>query len=152
MKQWEVAFGAVFYFDHRDAEDRHGRKVTRRLRRTATKGDLIELDDKQAARLVGLGAICEPGKAPKAEPDTEPEIIAGDYSDRKAEELQAEANRRELVVTGTGNGGNVLKRDLVAALEADDADSEDEEESEDSDSEDDKATEDDDGGEPEQNE
>lgn len=35
--------------------------------------------------------------------------------------LQAEADRRKLTVTGTGANGNVVKGDLVAALQADDA-------------------------------
>jgi hypothetical protein len=37
------------------------------------------------------------------------------------EDLQAEADSRQLEVSGTGSGGNVLKKDLVSALQADDA-------------------------------
>lgn len=43
------------------------------------------------------------------------------YAGMKPDELQAMADERELKVTGTGKDGNVLKGDLVAALEADDA-------------------------------
>lgn len=37
------------------------------------------------------------------------------------DELQAEVEKRGLEVEGTGEGGRVLKADLAAALEADDA-------------------------------
>lgn len=43
------------------------------------------------------------------------------YAGMKPDELQALADERKLEVTGTGKDGNVLKGDLVAALEADDA-------------------------------
>lgn len=43
------------------------------------------------------------------------------YSDMKPEELAELAEKRELEVKGTGANDNVLKKDLVAALEADDA-------------------------------
>lgn len=36
------------------------------------------------------------------------------------ERLQAEVDARELTVEGTGAGGNVIKDDLIKALEADD--------------------------------
>lgn len=42
------------------------------------------------------------------------------YASQTVDELEAEAARRSLEVTGTGKDGNVLKKDLVAALEADD--------------------------------
>lgn len=42
------------------------------------------------------------------------------YEGQTVDELQAEADRRGLEVEGTGKDGNVLKGDLVAALEADD--------------------------------
>lgn len=42
------------------------------------------------------------------------------YAAKSPEELQAEADRRGLNVEGTGKDGNVLKADLVAALEAHD--------------------------------
>lgn len=44
-----------------------------------------------------------------------------DYDDWKVAELQAEADKRELEVTGSGKDGKVLKADLVAALREDDA-------------------------------
>jgi hypothetical protein len=43
------------------------------------------------------------------------------YAAMKSADLQAEADQRGLTVTGTGAGGNVVKDDLVAALQADDA-------------------------------
>lgn len=43
------------------------------------------------------------------------------YAGMTPDELKAEAEKRELTVTGTGSNGNVKKGDLVAALEADDA-------------------------------
>lgn len=44
-----------------------------------------------------------------------------DYAGKSPDELKALADERKLDVTGTGKDGNVLKGDLVAALEADDA-------------------------------
>jgi hypothetical protein len=46
------------------------------------------------------------------------------YSEWEKADLQAEANRRELTITGTGKNGNVLVSDLIAALEEHDASSE----------------------------
>jgi hypothetical protein len=48
------------------------------------------------------------------------------YDQRSVEDLEAEVERRradgrEITVEGTGKGGNVVKDDLVAALEAADA-------------------------------
>lgn len=43
-----------------------------------------------------------------------------DYDGASVPALKAEVARRELDVEGTGSGGNVVKSDLVAALEADD--------------------------------
>lgn len=62
----------------------------------------------------GLEPLGESTPAPQ-------EPITGDYGSHKADELQAEADRRGLSIEGTGAGGNVLKDDLVKALEADDA-------------------------------
>lgn len=47
--------------------------------------------------------------------------ITGDYGSHPKDDLQVEADRRGLQVEGTGADGNVVKDDLVAALEADDA-------------------------------
>lgn len=44
-----------------------------------------------------------------------------DYSKMTPAELQGEADKRELEVEGSGANGNVVKADLVSALEADDA-------------------------------
>ena len=45
---------------------------------------------------------------------------AGGYDSQTKDDLQAEADKRGLEVEGTGKDGNVVKADLVAALEADD--------------------------------
>lgn len=47
--------------------------------------------------------------------------LTGDYENHNAADLQAEADRRDLSVEGTGKDGNVLKADLVKALEGADA-------------------------------
>lgn len=44
-----------------------------------------------------------------------------DYGSQQKEDLQAEADKRGLEVQGSGKDGNVVKADLVSALEADDA-------------------------------
>lgn len=46
---------------------------------------------------------------------------AGKYADWKRPALEAEVDERELDITGTGANGNVLVKDLIAALEANDA-------------------------------
>lgn len=43
------------------------------------------------------------------------------YAGMKPDELQAIADERQLSVEGTGKDGNVLKADLVSALDAHDA-------------------------------
>jgi pyruvate/2-oxoglutarate dehydrogenase complex dihydrolipoamide acyltransferase (E2) component len=43
------------------------------------------------------------------------------YDAMSVEDLQAEADKRDLAVVGTGAGGNVLKKDLAAALQANDS-------------------------------
>ena len=54
------------------------------------------------------------------EGDTDPADTTTGYAGQGADELKAEAEKRGLEVEGTGANGNVLKADLVAALEADD--------------------------------
>lgn len=54
------------------------------------------------------------------------EPVTGDYDGQNVGPLQAEIERRQaagrtIEVEGTGQGGNILKTDLVSALEADDA-------------------------------
>jgi hypothetical protein len=44
-------------------------------------------------------------------------VESRDYSDMPVDELQAEVDRRGLEVTGTGKDGNVVKADLVKALQ-----------------------------------
>lgn len=57
-------------------------------------------------------------KAVGASPDNSD---AEDYSSLTVEELQALADGRDVTVEGTGKDGNVLKSDLVRALQADDS-------------------------------
>ena len=54
------------------------------------------------------------------EADAKEETGSAGYSSKGADELKAEAEKRGLEVEGTGANGNVLKDDLVKALEADD--------------------------------
>jgi hypothetical protein len=75
--------------------------------------DAVDTDDQHDCNLVDEGrlvAISPPAR--------------NAYEKRPADELQAEADRRGLEVEGTGADGNVLKKDLVAALEAHDIDPE----------------------------
>lgn len=46
--------------------------------------------------------------------------ITENYDEHSKEELQAEADRRGLEIEGSGKEGNVLKDDLIEALEDDD--------------------------------
>lgn len=57
-------------------------------------------------------SVTGPGDVPAGSPDS--------YDDLTVPELQDLADERGLQVEGTGADGNVLKGDLVAALEADD--------------------------------
>jgi hypothetical protein len=75
--------------------------------------DAVDLDDQHDCNLVDEGRLV---------PISPPEPSA--YEKQSADELQAEAERRGLEVDGTGADGNVLKKDLVAALEAHDIDPE----------------------------
>lgn len=83
-------------------------------------------------RTVVLGGVIYPAGTP-ATKELEAKVTAGDvwsgdadsdasegYDAQTVDELEAEASRRGIEVTGTGKDGNVLKKDLVAALEADD--------------------------------
>ena len=71
---------------------------------------------KWATELVDPGNL-ESGKSKTADDETEDKGYAG----QKPADLAAEAEKRNLEVEGTGANGKVLKADLVAALEADDA-------------------------------
>lgn len=109
------------------------------------RGDLVNVSDEQAELLLEEGRLSEnePEPLPPAAPDdpqTVPELQAlvaslraelaearggepsegGSYDGQSKDDLQAEADRRELDVQGTGSNGNVTKADLVKALEADD--------------------------------
>jgi len=87
---------------------------------TAWRGETVDLSAEEAKRGDALGAFGET-IAPEPEVEVEPLEDAVDYSDLDPEHLEAEVNRRGLEVEGTGKNGNVLKKDYIAALEADDA-------------------------------
>lgn len=76
--------------------------------------DLVHADNLESAKAAKAAADSGSGDA-SGSGDSGP-----DYSGMKPEELKELADSRELEVTGTGKDGNVLKGDLVAALEADD--------------------------------
>lgn len=57
----------------------------------------------------------------KASVTTDEDDDEDGYDKMSVEDLQSEIDSRGLEVEGTGANGNVLKRDLIAALEADDS-------------------------------
>jgi hypothetical protein len=61
------------------------------------------------------GAALGTGTSTGVAPDS-----PADYESMSVEDLKAEADRRGLTAEGTGKDGNVLKTDLVKALQADD--------------------------------
>lgn len=69
-----------------------------------------------------------PGNSLNADGDGEGEPIEADYDEQSKDKLLAEVERRnadrpedeKIVVEGTGSNGNVVKDDVVAALEEDD--------------------------------
>lgn len=83
--------------------------------------------DAAAERAVRIAA--EADRAAAGAAAARVQVDGGDqkpYRDRTVEDLEDEVARREaagraIEVEGTGSGGNVVKDDLVAALEADDA-------------------------------
>lgn len=115
----------------------------RRLWLTADEARVVEEGDPEAAFLLAgegslipvpeverLGLKSEDGKI--VLPGARPAVDAGagsgdeagapvDYASWEKEALEAEAEKRELEVKGTGANGNVLKADLVKALETADA-------------------------------
>jgi hypothetical protein len=102
-----VAVG-VGYYDPTEITDSQGNTATVAVRREARNGDTIELTKSEADRLLALEAVVS-SDAPET------------YREMQVDDLQAEADSRGLTVEGTGANGNVLKEDLVTALEADDA-------------------------------
>lgn len=95
-----------------------GRKVYRR-----TSPDLPP----EGRRIFGLDADPE-GAAPVQQPDRERStaprravgraVGTGDYGKMTVPQLEAEVARRGLTPTGTGASGNVVKADLLKALNA----------------------------------
>lgn len=73
--------------------------------------------DKKRAKL--FRARLDESEAAQADDGAEEEVEG--YGSWSKDELQAEADGRGLTVEGSGQGGGVLKADLAAALEADDA-------------------------------
>jgi hypothetical protein len=76
---------------------------------------------------VGHGEVASPlgeshgdlGLAPGGEEDDRA-AVSETYESRDKESLQAEADRRDVTVEGTGANGNVTKADLVSALKRED--------------------------------
>lgn len=102
-----VAVG-VGYDDPTEITDSQGNTTTVAIRRDGRAGEVISLTASEAARLEALDAVV-PADAPST------------YREMSVDDLQAEADSRGLTVEGTGANGNVLKEDLVGALEAHDA-------------------------------
>lgn len=65
-------------------------------------------------------AVDDATRAQEESTDSTDARLTEDYEDATVEELQAEVNKRGFEVEGTGSDGNVLKSDLVEALEEDD--------------------------------
>lgn len=144
MPAAEVRCAGVTYFADEEGLRPDGTVGTIRVRREAARGDIIDLSQSEYDRLEALDAVQKPGSAPtaptaavstlftvgapsefaNAPADTSgvpAEPLAGGYADENKDALQAEADRRGLTVNGTGKDGAIVKDDLVAALEADDA-------------------------------
>lgn len=91
------------------------------------RGRVLSVDEAVAERLIARGVAVREGEKPDpveeapVEDTVAVEEITGDYESHLKDDLQGEADRRGLEVEGTGADGNVVKDDLVAALEADDA-------------------------------
>lgn len=71
----------------------------------------------------GEGEAGEGESLSQVDQDESPEQPSGpDYDSRSVQDLEAEVEKRDLVIeSGTGSDGNIVKADLVSALEADDA-------------------------------
>jgi hypothetical protein len=85
---------------------------------SGANGAVLDSDLVSALTVYDQGQGIVSNVVPPAEPSA---AITGDYDSHSVEELQVEADRRGLTVEGTGANGNVVKGDLVSALEADDA-------------------------------
>lgn len=77
-----------------------------------------DLADAYRAKVGDEQAETTPGEDTGGSPDPDP--ITEDYGSYSPELLQGEVERRGLTVEGTGASGNVVKGDLVSALEAND--------------------------------
>lgn len=86
-----------------------------------------EVPDDVAKQITNPKAWGETASVNQTDPGADPE--ANDWGSKSAKDLQAEVDRRNdereddaaIVLNGTGKDGKVVKADLVAALEADDA-------------------------------
>ena len=90
----------------------NGAEVTL-TRAVAEKNGYKILTDKQAEDLRGVALSDKPHLK------LDPAVV--NYDKQGADELAKEAEARGLTVTGTGKDGAVLKADVVAALQTDDA-------------------------------
>lgn len=89
----------------------NGSEVT--LTRLVAEKHGYKILDKPAADLRGTALSDKP------ELKLDPAVV--DYERQSATDLAAEADRRGLTITGTGKEGAVLKADVVAALQTNDA-------------------------------
>lgn len=132
MSKYEVLATRYTHLTYKDPED-HTSRLVKRTR--YNKGDVIEdgvLTHENAQRLLDAGAIAPVGAdeedfAP-ADPDDDSKNPAtgtpppvdkevGDYDSWDYAQIKAEAEKRGV----TGPDGSLKKKDLVAALTADDA-------------------------------
>jgi hypothetical protein len=107
-KPYRVVIVGASYQDAVETIGPDGKPTVVYQTKLAYHGEEIELNEYEARRLEGLGAV-KPADAPKG------------YAELSVDELQAEADSRGLSVEGSGADGNVLKDDLINALNTYDA-------------------------------
>jgi hypothetical protein len=94
--------------------------------RPVGRGSVLDVDQATADRLIADGVAIDGEHDIHPVLPPEPSTVGAadepvDYAELSKDELQAEVDRRGITVEGSGANGNVVKDDLVAALEADDA-------------------------------
>lgn len=98
-----VTVGAS-YLDHTETILPDGSEGVVPVYRVGRFGEIIQLAENQARRLLHLGAV-KPADAPLA------------YHEQDQQALQAQADDRGITVVGSGANGEVIRTDLVSALE-----------------------------------
>lgn len=107
-KEYRVISVGLAYTTPEKVTNPDGSEGTVHVRKDAQAGAEITLTAGEAERLTALGAVV-PVDAPAT------------YGEMSVKDLQAEADRRDLEVKGTGANDRVLQEDLINALKADDA-------------------------------